>query len=50
MKKLPIALLVLLPACQDPTLNIGASVGTGNVSVTPSVSGRVGGVGVAVSP
>ena len=50
MKKLAIALLVVLPACQDPSLNIGATFDTGGVSVTPSVSGRVGGVGVAVSP
>jgi hypothetical protein len=50
MKKLLLAALVLLPACEDPSLNIGASIGTGGVSVAPSVSGRVGGLGVAVSP
>ena len=50
MRKLALALLLLLPACEDPTLNAGISIGTGGVSVTPSVSGRVGDVGVAVSP
>ena len=50
MRKLALALVLLLPACEDPTLNAGISIGTGGVSVTPSVSGRVGDVGVAVSP
>lgn len=50
MKKLALTLLILLPACEDPSLNVGASIGTGGVNVSPSVSGRVGGVGVAVSP
>ena len=45
----PVALLAL-PACENPQLNVGASVGSGGVSVYPSVSGRVGGVGVAVTP
>ena len=48
----PLALLALLalPACEDPSLNIGASIYSGGVSVSPSVSGRVGDVGFAVSP
>lgn len=50
MRKLALALLLLLPACEDPRLNAGISIGSGGVSVTPSVSGRVGDVGVAVSP
>lgn len=50
MKRLALALLILLPACEDPSLNVGASVSSGGVSLTPSVSGRVGGLGVAVSP
>lgn len=51
MKKLIfVALLLLLPACEDASLNAGISVGAGGVNVTPSVSGRVGGLGVAVSP
>ena len=50
MKRLAIALLIFLPACEDPSLNVGASISSGGVSVSPSVSGRVGAVGVAVSP
>lgn len=50
MKRLSIILLLALPACEDPQLNIGASIGSGGVSVTPSVSGRAGNVGVAISP
>lgn len=50
MKRLAIALLFLLPACENPSLNAGIAIGSGGVSVTPSVSGRVGGLGVAVSP
>ncbi|MEM8801642.1 MAG: hypothetical protein AAGF55_03820 [Pseudomonadota bacterium] len=50
MRPLFVLTLLALPACEDPSLNVGASIGSGGVSVTPSVSGRVGGVGVAVSP
>lgn len=50
MKRLLFLSLLLLPACEDPTLGIGASISTGGVSVSPVVSGRVGDVGVAVSP
>ena len=50
MKKLAILAVLALPACENPQLNVGASIGSGGVSVTPSVSGRVGNVGVAVSP
>lgn len=50
MKRLAILCLILLPACEDPSLNVGASISSSGVSVSPSVSGRMGGVGVAVSP
>ncbi|WP_413719178.1 hypothetical protein [Silicimonas sp. MF1-12-2] len=50
MKKLAFVVLILLPACEDPSLNAGLSISSSGLSVTPSVSGRVGGVGVAVSP
>ena len=50
MKKLIFVALLLLPACEDTSLNAGISVGSGGVNVTPSLSGRVGGLGVAVSP
>lgn len=43
-------LLSVLAACSDPSLNAGVSIGPGGVSVVPSLSGRVGGVGVAISP
>lgn len=41
---------LLLAACTDPRLNAGLSIGPGGVTVTPSVSGRVGGVGIALRP
>ena len=50
MKRIALTALLFLPACEDPSLNIGASISSGGVSVSPSVSGRVGDVGVAVSP
>ena len=50
MKHLAALALLLLPACEDPSLNVGASISGDGVSVYPSVSGRVGDVGVAVSP
>lgn len=50
MKKLVILVVLTLPACENPRLNIGASVSPQGVTVTPWVSGRVGGVGVAVGP
>ncbi|GEM_PF-1756499 len=43
-------LICVVPACTDPRLNAGVSVGPGGVSVVPSLYGRVGGVGVAISP
>ncbi len=45
---LPLALL--LCACSDPALNAGISIGAGGVTVTPSVSGKVGGATVSISP
>jgi hypothetical protein len=45
-----LCLVLVLGGCTDPRLNAGISVGAGGVSVYPSISGRVGGVGVAVSP
>ena len=44
MKKLGlVAALVLLAACENPQLGIGATFGAGGVNVTPAVSGDVGG-------
>ncbi len=50
MKRLVLLALLALPACENPSLNLGASISGGGVDVYPSVSGRVGDVGVAVSP
>ncbi|MEM6384837.1 MAG: hypothetical protein AAF718_01245 [Pseudomonadota bacterium] len=50
MKKLMVCAVLLLPACENPTLGVGATVSSGGVSVSPVLSGRVGGVGVAVRP
>ena len=50
MKWMTLAALLTLAACTDPSLNIGASINSGGVSLTPSLSGRVGDVGVAISP
>lgn len=50
MKRLILLSLLALPACENPQLGIGATVSGSGVSVSPVVSGRVGGVGVAVSP
>jgi hypothetical protein len=41
---------VLLAACADgPQLGLGFNVGSGGVTVSPTVSGNVGGVNVGVS-
>ena len=45
-----ITALLLLTACENPTLGIGTTISSGGISVSPVLSGRVGGVGVAVSP
>ena len=48
-KRLLFLALLALPACEDPALGIGATISSGGVSVSPTVSGRMGDVGVAVS-
>lgn len=50
MKRLAILALLALPGCEDPALGLGATFDSGGVSVSPVVSGRLGDVGVAVSP
>ena len=49
MKRLMVLALFALPGCEDPTLGIGATISGNGVSVSPTVSGRIGDVGVAVS-
>ena len=50
MKGLAVASLFVLVGCENPTLGIGTTISSGGVSVSPVLSGRVGNVGVAVSP
>jgi hypothetical protein len=41
---------LLLAACADgPQLGLGVNVGPGGVSVSPKVTGNVGGVGVGLN-
>lgn len=50
MKNLAFLALLALPACTDLSLGVGARISEGgNVSASPTVSGRIGDVGVAVS-
>ena len=49
MKKLGlVTALLVLAACENPQLGIGASFGSGGVNVSPAVSGNVGGARVTV--
>lgn len=51
MNRLALIALLAATGCENPSLNVGASINSrGSVNVSPSVSGNVGGVGVAVSP
>ena len=50
MKKIALLMaLFVMAACENPQLGIGATFGSGGMSVTPSVSGNVGGARVQVS-
>ena len=50
MKKFALLIAVLVTAaCENPQLGIGATFGSGGMSVSPSVSGNVGGARVEVS-
>ena len=49
MKRLVVLTVVLLAGCENPTLGIGTTISGSGVSVSPVLSGNVGGVGVAVS-
>ena len=51
MRIVALVSLLILAACESGP-NLGANVGItpSGVSVNPSVSGRVGGVGVSVTP
>lgn len=47
---LPLILLLALAACADPRLNAGLSLGANGLTVTPSVSGRLGGGTLSYTP
>ncbi|MEO9824724.1 MAG: hypothetical protein ABJF50_09960 [Paracoccaceae bacterium] len=50
MRTLIAVSFLFLAGCENPQLGIGATISPGgNVSVSPTVSGQVGDVGVAVS-
>ena len=49
MKWLSVFALIALAACINPTANANIGVNSSGVSVTPSVSGSVGGLGVRVT-
>ena len=44
------ATLLLISACTDPSVNAGVRISPSGVKVVPTVSGRVGNVGVSVAP
>ena len=50
MRWLALTALVTLTGCENPTLGIGTTISSSGVSVSPVLSGRVGGVGVSVTP
>lgn len=48
---LALAALVVLAACDSgPNLGANIELNGGDVKVRPSVSGKIGGIGVSVSP
>ena len=49
MRWIAIAALITVAGCENPSLGIGTTISSSGVSVSPVLSGRVGGVGVAVS-
>ena len=49
MRWIAVLALGLLAGCENPTLGIDTTISSSGVSVSPVLSGRVGGVGVAVS-
>ncbi len=50
MRCLAVTALMLVAGCENPTLGIGTTISSSGVSVSPVLSGRLGDVGVAVSP
>jgi len=50
MKYLALAAMILLTACENPRLGVGASISGSGVNVSPVLSGDVGPARVALSP
>ncbi len=50
MKRLMVLALLVLAGCEDPSLGLTTTFDSNGARVSPVVSGRVGDVGVAVSP
>lgn len=50
MKRIALLALLLVPACEDPSLGVGATVSNNGVSVSPVYTGRAGELTVSVSP
>jgi hypothetical protein len=50
MKHLLLPALLVLAACQNPTLATNLTFGAGGVSVNPALSGQVGGATVTIEP
>lgn len=51
MRHLALIAVMALAACESgPRLGANIGIDSGGVSVNPAVSGRVGGVGVTVTP
>lgn len=50
MRHLALCLLILAAGCSEPALNANLRLGKNGLSVYPSVSTRVGGLGVSVHP
>jgi hypothetical protein len=50
MKALCLAAFLAVTACTNPMLTAEMAVGTGGVSVKPTLSGQVGGTTVSVEP
>ncbi len=49
MRMFLVIVLAALAACTDPSLNASVRIGPGGVSVSPSIGGTIGGLGVSVS-
>lgn len=49
MKRFAVLALLILAACENPSLGVGATVSGSGVNVSPTLSGQLGGVNVAVS-